>query len=88
MQPARAFFIGILLLNYNSTTVATDRIAAYLQNDDSHPYTVAPGDSARFTIGHSQAAAFMDVKCSLEGDKGYGEPRTGPEGGPLLFAKK
>jgi hypothetical protein len=70
LQPARAFFIGILLLNYNSTTVATDRIAAYLQNDDSHPYTVAPGDSARFTIGHSQAAAFMDVKCSLEGDMG------------------
>jgi hypothetical protein len=70
MQSAATLFIGILLLNFSSTTVATDQITAYLQNDDSHSYSVAPGDSVRFTIGYSHAAAFMDIKGSLEGDKG------------------
>jgi len=61
---------GIALLLPMAVAHGADLPRAYIQNEDSHPHQVAPGNSARFAIEAAPDGARMDVKCTLEGDNG------------------
>lgn len=60
----------IFLLMPLAASQSADLLPAYIQNEDSHPHQVSPGNSARFSLEPGPAGARMDVKCSLEGDNG------------------
>ena len=59
-----------ILCILSSIASATDVVRAYVLNEDSHPHQVLPGDVARFSVETGKLVGLMDVKCSLEGDKG------------------
>jgi hypothetical protein len=70
MRLCTACAIGILLFTHTMVTESADMVRAYILNEDSHPHQVPFGDSARFFLEPGKVVAWMDVKCSLEGDKG------------------
>jgi len=52
---------GLILLLPMAQVQAADAPPAYIQNEDSHPHPLAPGDSARATLEAGAAGARMDV---------------------------
>ena len=62
--------IGIALFTHTIVSQSADMVRAYILNEDSHPHQVPFGNSARFFLEPGKVAAWMDVKCSLEGDDG------------------
>ncbi len=65
-----SFVYGINLLILTTNVQTEEMPRAFIQNEDSHPHEVSPGDAARFYLEPSTTTALMDVKCSLEGDGG------------------
>ncbi len=63
------YFLILSFMAYAGCT-AVNIQQAYIDNEDSHPHEIVPGDEARFTIPSSISPQKIAVVCTLSGPVG------------------